>query len=116
MEQTAKSESYVTVKDHKDRFPNTIKTRLINPSKPNIERAGKIILEEINHVLRYKTKLKQFRSTGEVINWFKTRDKRLKVSFIQFDVESFYPNISSDLIRKSLYWAGMFTLLTSADR
>ena len=51
-EVTNKAECYVTIKDHKEGFPNKISTRLINPAKPELGRIAKIKLEEINNSLR----------------------------------------------------------------
>ena len=44
-------EAYITVKDHKDEFPNKIPCRLINPSKSNLGKISKIILDKINQHL-----------------------------------------------------------------
>ena len=42
------SECYITVKDHKEDFPHKISCRLINPSKSDIGKLSKIILDKIN--------------------------------------------------------------------
>ena len=42
------SESYITVKDHKKDFPHKISCRLINPSKSDIGKISKHILDKIN--------------------------------------------------------------------
>ena len=41
-------EYYITVKDHKEDFPHKISCRLINPSKSDIEKVSKIMLDKIN--------------------------------------------------------------------
>ena len=48
VQRMAESEAYITLKDHKDEFPNKIPCRLINPSRSNL---GKIILDRINNTL-----------------------------------------------------------------
>ena len=39
------NEAYVTIKDHKEGFPNKISCRLINPSKTNVGKISKQILD-----------------------------------------------------------------------
>ena len=47
------TEAYITIKEHKDEFPNKIPCRLINLSKSNIGKINKAILDNINkNVLR----------------------------------------------------------------
>ena len=42
------TEAYITIKYHKDEFPNKIPCCLINPSKSNIGKISKAILDTIN--------------------------------------------------------------------
>ena len=42
------TEAYITIKDHKDEFPNKIPCRLINPFKSSIGKISKAILDTIN--------------------------------------------------------------------
>ena len=46
MEVLAKSNAFITMKDHKDRFMNDLPCRLINPSKPEMRRVSKSILDK----------------------------------------------------------------------
>ena len=48
VEKMQKSLTYITVKDHKDNFPHSISCRLINPSKTDIGKISKTILDKIN--------------------------------------------------------------------
>ena len=47
IERMYENESYITIKDHKENFPNKISCRLINPSKSDIEKISKTILDKI---------------------------------------------------------------------
>ena len=47
IEKLQETEAYITIKDHKEDFPN-ISCRLINPSKSSIGKISKVILDEIN--------------------------------------------------------------------
>ena len=58
--QTSKRESYVTLKDHKDHYENSPTFRLINPTKPEIGRISKHILQKIVFELRNKTGFNQW--------------------------------------------------------
>ena len=71
--------SFVTLKDHKKNFTNHPTTRLINPSKNEIGRISKHILEKINTELVSKLSVNQWRNTISVIKWFKNiNNQRLK--------------------------------------
>ena len=93
-EPMAQKEAYITIKDHKERFPNDVKCRLINPAKSNIGRISKNILENINRQIRLKYNLNQWRSTRTVIDWFKQIEHK---SSCRFDIVEFYPSISHKL-------------------
>ena len=51
VETTAMKEAFITLKDHKENFVNRPTCRLINPSKPEIGRISKQLLEKINQNL-----------------------------------------------------------------
>ena len=71
--------SFVTLKDHKKNFTNHPTTRLINPSKNEIGRISKHILEKINTELVSKLSVNQWKNTISVIKWFKNiNNQRLK--------------------------------------
>ena len=62
-------ECFISLKDHKPNFTNNPKIRLINPTKNEIGRLSKPILDKINNKLRNKASLNQWKDTSEVINW-----------------------------------------------
>ena len=64
---TAQKQAFITLKDHKENFHNTPKCRLINPTKSEIGKISKQILENINTHTRTATKLNQWKNTNEVI-------------------------------------------------
>ena len=102
---TTQRQAFVTVKDHKENFQNNPSCRLINPSKPEIGRIAKKILEKCNSTIRKRTGLKQWKNTQEVVNWFKNIERKNCKKFIQFDVVNFYPSITEKLLRESINWA-----------
>ena len=89
VESTAVKEAFITLKDHKENFQNKPTCRLINPSKPEIGRISKQILEEINRKLVSITKVNQWKNTSSVLQWFKQLTNKGDSAFICFDVVEF---------------------------
>ena len=48
----AQRNSYITLKDHKENFESNPKFRLINPSKTELGKVSKVVLDEINDNIR----------------------------------------------------------------
>ena len=63
---TAERQTIITLKDHNQNFNNLITYRLINPTKPEIVKISKQLLEEINRKINCNLKLNLWRSTTEV--------------------------------------------------
>ena len=112
MEET---EAYITVKDHKDEFPNKIPCRLINPSKSYLGKISKVILDKINQSIVTSTKINQWKNTKAVLDWFDGIENKKEVAFVQFDIESFYPSITKELLDKSIQYAKEITTLSDEE-
>ena len=67
VKQIAKKPAFITLKDHKENFESHPKCRLINPSKSEIGKIAKQILDVINKDIRQKSNLKQWTSTSQVM-------------------------------------------------
>ena len=91
------NEAYVTIKDHKERFPEKISCRLINPSKTDIGKISKQILDRVNNTMLKKPKVNQWKNTSSVIEWHCNIKRKDQCSFVVFDIESFYLSISTKL-------------------
>ena len=115
MERLQQTESYITVKDHKDDFPANPKFRLINPSKTDVGRVSKLILDKINKELLAKIGVNQWKSTQAVINWFKRVPEKSRCSFIKFDVDNFYPSITLELFNKAIEFAKQHVDISNDD-
>ena len=115
METMAKSEAFITLKDHKDNFNNNSKCRLINPAKPQIGRVSKSILDRINNDVRSKTRVHQWTNSLSVTQWFKSINDKKRHSFISFDIIDFYPTITENLLDEAIKWAKQFTTITDRD-
>ena len=88
---TTQRQAFATIKDHKENFPNNPKVRVINPSKPEISRIAKKLLDRINSTVRKKSGLQQWKNTTDVVNWFKLIQRKKSQKFIKFNVEKFLP-------------------------
>ena len=63
---------FVTIKDHKRNFCTNPKYRLLNPTKSELGKLSKHILQTINTELPNKIKVNQWQNSNEVIEWFKS--------------------------------------------
>ena len=55
------NEAYVTIKDHKEGFPDKISCRLINPSQTDISKISRQILDRVNNTILEKNKVNQWK-------------------------------------------------------
>ena len=116
VEVTAQTEAFVTLKDHKDNFANRPTCRLINPSKQQIGKISKQILENINLKLVDATGVNQWKNTSSVLQWYKSLPNKCKSAFISFDVVEFYPSITEDLLQRALDFASSYVNIYPDDR
>ena len=107
IESIDESEAYITIKDHKEKFPEKASFRLINPSKSDIRKVSKHTLDQINHVNQWKNSIL-------VTDWCKVINNNLQYTFFVFDIES-SPPISLDLHEKSLNFAKQITPIADRD-
>ena len=55
-----KPETFITLKDNKDNFFNKRSCRLINPTKPELGKISKKVIEQINQEILKKTDVNQW--------------------------------------------------------
>ena len=113
---TASKDAFITLKDHKPNFANKPTCRLINPTKSEIGKVSKKILDRINSTIAKKHNLHQWKNTAAVIDWCKSINNKQRLSFICFDIEEFYPSISQDLLIKALDFASDYDNITTDER
>ena len=109
------TEAYITTIDHKDEFPNKTPCRLINPSRSNIGKISKAILDTINKNTVGSTEINQRKNTSNLLDWYANYTDKNKASFVQFDIENFYPSITSDLLYNSIQFANEATTVADND-
>ena len=90
----ATKDAFITIKDHKEDFPSNLKCRLINPTKSNLGKVSKVILEEINEKIRAKLDVNQWKNSQTVIEWFQSINDKCNHTFMSFDIVEFYPSIT----------------------
>ena len=98
-------QSFITLKDHKDNFQNNPNCRLISTAKSEIGIVSKHYIEEINKNIRRGINVNQWRSTQEMISWFKGIRNKENSSVTNSDIVDFYPSISKDLLRNAINFA-----------
>jgi hypothetical protein len=109
------SEAFITIKDHKEDFLHRPSFRLLNPSKTEIGKISKSLLDKINKNIVNTSKICQWKNTSSVIDWFNALDKKENLSFICFDIVNFYPSISSTLFKNSIDFAKTITPISDQD-
>ena len=69
----SQANAFLTIKDHREDFPNTIKCKVINPACKNLGKVSKRVLDNINTACREAAGVNQWKSTQEVLRWFSDR-------------------------------------------
>ena len=64
LQQTQEIEVFITVKDHKEGFSHTLSFRLISPSKSDIGKISKSVLDKMNNAIVSTTRVNQWRKTS----------------------------------------------------
>ena len=109
------NEAYVTIKDHKEGFPDKISCRLINPSKTDIGKISKQILDRVSNIILVKNKVNQWKNTYSILEWYHNIKRKDQCSFVVFDIESFYLSISTQLFDEAVSFAKLYYDFTSDD-
>ena len=115
MEGIVPSNCFMTIKDQKSDFPTNIHVRVIAPSKADVGKASKVILQKIVLELNNILNLNQWRDPAEVTNWFKGIKLKRKATFLKFDVVSFYPSIKKELFEKAIKFAKSYVFINDQD-
>ena len=101
----AKNPAFISLKNHKPNFQSTSPCRLINPSKSDIGKISKSILDRTNQNLRHKQPFNQWKNSANVIDWFQKKENKNDYVFIKFDIAEFYPPISETILQNAIHFA-----------
>ena len=108
----AKNPASITLKDHKPNFSSSLPCRLINPSKNELGKVSKVLLENINKRLIELLNVNQWKNSESVINWFNTIENKHQCVFIQLDIVEFYPSITEEILDKAISFAKQHVEIT----
>ncbi len=106
---------YFTLKHHKPDFDNRPSIRLINPTKSDIGRISKKILDRIIPVLKDNIQLPLWKDTFAVIDWFRDIPDKSALKFVQFDIKNYYPSITPKLLNDALQFASTITQIDNDE-
>ena len=95
----AKNTAFISSIDHKSNFQSPLPCPLINPSKSDIGKISKSILDRGNENLRKKLQFNPWKKSENIIDWFKKIENKSNYVFIKFDIAEFYPSISETILR-----------------
>ena len=101
MDITAKRQCFVTSKDHKDNFRVNPKYRLLNPTKSELGKIRKHVLQQVSTNIRTALNVNQWQNTSEVKKWF----QNIIHTFTIFDIQEFYPSIGEKLLKDAVLFA-----------
>lgn len=113
--QHTRANAFITIKDHKENFPQKLECRLINPAKSNIGRISKVFSENAVKEIKSKTALNQWKNSHDVIKWFQNLEDKKNLTFLKFDIVSFYPSISKELLIETISWAKQYHKFTKEE-
>ena len=78
---------------------------MIIPSKSSIGKVSKVILDRIIEEIISSVTINHWKNTSVFLKWYSKIASKTQCSFIQFDIESFYPSITRGLINKAIEFA-----------
>ena len=102
MEYLPQSSVYITLKDNKENLISNPSCRLINPSKSELGKISKIIIEQINKRLLDVLEYHQWKNTATIIKWFKRISNKEQCKFVQMEIKGFYPSVSQTTVDNAL--------------
>ena len=66
--------------------------------------------------MRKLTKFNQWKNSSDVIEWFNRIENKDRSTFLQYDIDQFYPSIKEDLLNLALDWASGFVAISDQER
>ena len=109
------NEAYVTIKGHKKEFPDKRFYRLIVPSKKDIGKTSKQILDRVSNTILVKNKVNQWKNTYSVIERYGNIKPKIQCFFAVFNIESFYQSILTKLFDEAVSFAKLYYDFTSDE-
>ena len=93
-----------------------MRRRLLNPAKSDIGVISKHILQGINKTIAAATGVNLWRSNTAMLEWFDSLDPNKNLKFVVFDIVSYYPSITKELLERALDFADHYCEISDLDR
>lgn len=116
IEKLAEKKAFITLKDHKDNFHNKPACRLISPTKSEIGHVSKTILSRLVKSVVKSTEINLWKSTREVLEWYRKFPSKQEGNFINFDIVEFYPSITEKLLLKAIEFAKQYDVVQDHEK
>ena len=84
-----KKDVHILFKDHKPNFEDKLQSRLINPSKTELGKVSKNIIQNIVTNVKKANYSNLWRNSYDTIEWFEKIKNKSKTTFTQFDITDF---------------------------
>lgn len=104
-------QAYILLRDQKPYFRIKSSSRLINPTRLEVGRISKTVLESVNKFMKPTIVLSQWINTADLIKWFNGIKNKVKCTFVQIDIIDYYLSISKDLFTLDLNFAQEYSNL-----
>ena len=105
VERITRTPAFVQLKDYKNNFRSNPTCPLINPSKNELGKLSKQLMEKINSDIIEKLQLNHWCNTNIVLKWFNNILDKRNCSFIQSDIKEFYPSITESILHQTFRFA-----------
>ena len=115
MDITTKRQCFLTINDRKDEFQVNLKYRLFNPTKRQLGKISKHILQQISTNIRTALNMNQWQNSSEVNKWFKNIKNENLPTFTVFDILELYPSVGEKLFKDAVIFTQTHTNISSKD-
>ena len=95
--------------------PQSHVVQIAKPFKSQHWKNQQVLLAKINLSVLSSTKINKWKNKSSVIIWCDNITSKQTLSFICFDVENFYPSISSNLFKESIEFARQLIQISADD-
>ena len=95
--------------------PQSHVVQIAKPFKSQHWKNQQVLLAKINLSVLSSTKINKWKNKSSVIIWRDNITSKQTLSFICFDVENFYPSISSNLFKESIEFARQLIGISADD-
>lgn len=86
------------------------------PTKSELDKVSKQIIEKINKIMIEKTDVIQGMNTKAILDWLNNIPNKDHHPFIAFDIINFHPSISYKLLDNALTFAAAYIDISAEER